>query len=218
MPGFKSLSDKQKWFLFDKCVQPFLEFPPEMKLFGFRQVMKSTVKAWRTHKSKLKAQFIKKGLTPYQKHPYIEPEDWKEFVQFTETEEAKKESERYKLLREQYKHEHCMGPCGYEGMQAQWDEEDAKLAALGIPNPYEEYLEGRTRNWLRARSKLVISEGVATIEWKTDATRRLSEEIKEKYANAESSGITWIRENDVLIQCLGPEQPRRVRGVSSYNG
>ena len=66
-----------------------------------------------------------------------------------------------------------MGPCGYEGMQAQWDEEDAKLAALGIPNPYEEYLEGRTRNRLRARSKMVISEGVATIEWKTDATRRL---------------------------------------------
>ena len=155
MPGFKSLSDKQKWFLFDKYVQPFLEFPQEMKPFGFRQVLKSTAKAWRTHKSKLKAQFIKKGLTPYQKHPYIEPKDWKEFVQFTETEEAKKESERYKLLREQYKHEHCMGPCGYEGMQAQWDEEDAKLAALGIPNPYEEYLEGRTRNWLRARSKLV---------------------------------------------------------------
>ena len=167
MPGFKSLSDKQKWFLFDKYVQLFLEFPPEMKPFGFRQVMKSTAKAWRTHKSKLKAQFIKKGLTPYQKHPYIEPEDQKEFVQFTETKEAKKESERYKLLREQYKHEHCMGPCGYEGMQAQWDEEDAKLAALGIPNPYEEYLEGRIRNWLRVRSKLVISEGVAYIEWKT---------------------------------------------------
>ena len=69
-----------------------------MKPFGFRQVMKSTAKAWRTHKSKLKAQFIKKGLTPYQKDPYIEPKDWKEFVQFTKTEEAKKESERYKLL------------------------------------------------------------------------------------------------------------------------
>jgi len=66
-----------------------------------------------------------------------------------------------------------MGSCGHEGMQAQWDEEDTKLATLGIPNPYEEYLEGRTWNWLRARSKLVISEGVATIEWKTDATRRL---------------------------------------------
>ena len=64
----------------------------------------------------------------------------------------------------------------------------------------------------------MISEGVTTIEWKTEATKSLSEEIKEKQANAESSGLTWIRENDVLTQCLGPEQPGRVRGVSSYNG
>ena len=64
----------------------------------------------------------------------------------------------------------------------------------------------------------MISEGVATIEWKTEATKILSEEIKEKQANAESSCLTWIRENDVLTQYLGPEQPGHVRGVSSYNG
>ena len=68
MPGFKSLSVQQKWSLFDTYVQPFLEFPPEMKPFGFRQVMKTTTKAWRTHKSKLKINYIKKGLTPFGKH------------------------------------------------------------------------------------------------------------------------------------------------------
>jgi len=51
----------------------------------------------------------------------------------------------------------------------------------------------------------VISEGVAYIEWKTEATKRLSEEIKEKQPHAESLGLTCIKENDVL-------------GVSSYNG
>jgi len=142
MAGFKSLSVQQKWSLFDTYVQPFLEFPPEMKPFGFRQVMRRTVKARRIHKSKLKANYIKKGLTPFGKHPYIEPEDWKEFVQMCESEEAVIESERYKLLREQYKHEHCMGPSSYEGIQAQWDEEDRKLASLGIANPYEEFPEG----------------------------------------------------------------------------
>ena len=91
------------------------------------------------------------------------------------------------------------------------------MAALGIPNPYEEYPNGQTRNWLRARGKLVISEGVTTIEWKTEATKRLSEEIKEKQANAEFSGLTWFRENDVFTQCLGPEQPGSMQGVSSYN-
>jgi len=145
-------------------VQPFLEFSPEMKPFGVRQVMKTTAKAWRTHKSKFKANYIKKGLTPFGKHPYIVTEDWKEFVQMCESEEAVTESEKYKLLREQYKHEHCMGPSGYEGIQAQWDEEDRKLASLGIANPYEEFPEGRTRSWLGARSKLVISEGAAHIK------------------------------------------------------
>ena len=51
----------------------------------------------------------------------------------------------------------------------------------------------------------MISEGVAYIEWKTEATKRLSEEIKEKQPHAESLGLTCIKENDVL-------------GVSSYNG
>ncbi|KAG2561432.1 hypothetical protein PVAP13_8KG213701 [Panicum virgatum] len=30
--------------------------------------------------------------------------------------------------------------------------------------------------------------------------------------------MTWERENDLLSACLGPEQPGRVRGLSSYHG
>ena len=78
--------------------------------------MKTTTKAWRTHKSKLKTNNIKKGLSPFGKHPYIELEDWKEFIQMCESEEAVKESERYKQLQEQYKREHCMGSISQEGM------------------------------------------------------------------------------------------------------
>jgi hypothetical protein len=45
----------------------------------------------------------------------------------------------------------------------------------------------------------------------------LAADIKEKIACAESSGMAGQREYDVLSQCLGrPEQPSRVRGVSSY--
>jgi hypothetical protein len=42
------------------------------------------------------------------------------------------------------------------------------------------------------------------------------EDIKEKQSPAEASGITWVRENDVLAACLGPEQQSHVRTVSSY--
>ena len=64
----------------------------------------------------------------------------------------------------------------------------------------------------------MISEGATHIKWKTEDTERLSKEIQGKQAHAESSGVTWTRENDVLTQCLGPEQPGRMWGVSSYNG
>jgi hypothetical protein len=70
MPGFKSLSDKDKWWLFDKWVQHVLEFPAEIKPYEFRHVMKTTAKAWRTHKSKLKTNFIKKGLTIWEAPVY----------------------------------------------------------------------------------------------------------------------------------------------------
>jgi hypothetical protein len=48
---------------------------------------------------------------------------------------------------------------------------------------------------------------------------KLVADIQEKIACAESSGMAGQREYDVLSQCLGrPEQPGRVRGVSSYQG
>ncbi|CAL5089802.1 unnamed protein product [Urochloa decumbens] len=195
--------------------------PEDMKEDGFKQIMKTTAKAWRNHRSKLKKHFVKKGLTPFEKHPHIELADWEAFVRVAESAEAEKESERFKALREQYRNEHSMGPAGYEGMESIWEEEDSWLLALGIPNPYEIFPEGWPRNWLRARSKLEISEleGVAHIRWKTEATKRLSEEICEKQAHADSSScISWVRDKDVLAQCLGPEQPGRVRGFSSYAG
>jgi hypothetical protein len=96
--------------------------------------------------------------------------------------------------------------------------EDAELAKKGIPNPWDDYPEGRPVRFLRARSKLKVSEDKAEIIWKHDSTQKISEDIKEKQSAVESSGVTWVRENDVLTACLGPEQPGRVRTVSSYTG
>jgi hypothetical protein len=43
-----------------------------------------------------------------------------------------------------------MGPAGYTGKLEQWEEEDRQLAAGGIPDPYDAYLDDRSKNWLRA--------------------------------------------------------------------
>lgn len=63
-----------------------------------------------------------------------------------------------------------------------------------------------------------MSEGVTEIEWKNPATLKDSKVMKEMNNEAESPGISCVRENDLLSHSLGPEQPGRVRGVSSTSG
>jgi hypothetical protein len=110
-----------------------------------------------------------------------------------------------------------MGPAGYTLKLEQWEEEDRQLAVAGIPNPYDAYPDDRSKNWLRVRSKLVIKDRVVMIVFNNKEAEKLVADVKEKIACTESSGIAGQREYDVLSQCLGcPEQPSRVRGVSSY--
>jgi hypothetical protein len=112
-----------------------------------------------------------------------------------------------------------MGPAGYTVKLEQWEEEDRQLAAVGIPNPYDAYPQDCSKNWIRARSKLVIKGRVAVIVFNNKEAEKLSADIKEKIACAESSGMAEQREYDVLSQCLGrSEQHGRVCGVSSYQG
>jgi hypothetical protein len=110
-----------------------------------------------------------------------------------------------------------MGPAGYTLKLEQWEEEDRQLAAAGIPNPYDTYLDNRSKNWLRARSKLVIKDRVVMIVFNNKEAEKLAADIKEKIACAESSGMAGQRGYDVLSQCLGRlEQHGCVCGVSSY--
>jgi hypothetical protein len=51
------------------------------------------------------------------------------------TEQASSASVNIKELRSRNTSEHNMGPAGYTVKLEQWEEEDRKLAATGIPNP-----------------------------------------------------------------------------------
>jgi hypothetical protein len=83
-----------------------------------------------------------------------------------------------------------MGPTGYIVKLEQWEEEDRQLAAAGIPNPYDAYPDKRSRNWIRARSKVVIKDRVAVIVFNNKEAEKLSADIKEKIACAEFLGMT----------------------------
>jgi hypothetical protein len=136
-----------------------------------------------------------------------------------ETEQASSASVKFKELRSRHTSQHNMGPAGYTVKLEQWEEEDRQLSAAGIPNPYDAYPDDRSKNWIRARGKLVIKDRVVVIVFNNKEAQKLSTDIKDKIACAKSSGMAGQREYDVLSQCLRrPEQHGRVRGVSSYQG
>jgi hypothetical protein len=87
-----------------------------------------------------------------------------------------------------------MGLAGYTVKLEQWEEEDRQLAAAGIPNPYDAYPDDGSKNWLRARSKLVIKDCVVVIVFNNKEVEKLVADIKEKIASAESSGMVGQRE------------------------
>jgi hypothetical protein len=91
-----------------------------------------------------------------------------------------------------------MGPTGYTVKLEQWEEKDKQLATAGIPNPYDAYLDDRSKNWLRARSKLVIKDRVAIIVFNNKEAEKLVADINEKITCAESSRMAGQREYDVL--------------------
>jgi hypothetical protein len=106
-----------------------------------------------------------------------------------ETEQASSASVKFKELRSWNTSEHNMGPADYTVKLGQWEEEDRQLAAASIPNPYDAYPDDRSKNWLRARSKLVIKDLVVVIVFNNKEAEKLVVDIKEKTACAESSGM-----------------------------
>jgi hypothetical protein len=204
LPEIKELSNDEKWDLFDKHVQKHLKFQKDAKLQTFKLFWKTAAKAWRQFRFQLRRDFIRKGLGPFTRHSFIVPEQWKEFMKQAETKQASSASVKFKELRSRNTSEHNMGSVGYSVKLEQWEEEDRQLAAAGIPNPYDAYPDDRSKNWLRARSKIVIKDHIVVIVFNNKEAKNLVADIKEKIACAESSGMTGQREYDVLSQCLGP--------------
>jgi hypothetical protein len=77
-----------------------------------------------------------------------------------------------------------MGPVGYCGKLPLREEEDRKLAVVGIANPYDDITDDRSRNWMQARSKLVLIDGVTNIVINKVANESVAADIMEKNAHA----------------------------------
>jgi hypothetical protein len=116
----KELSKDEKWDLFDKHVQKHLKFLEDAKPQAFKLFWKTAAKACRQFRFQLRRDFIRKGLEPFTRHPFIVPEQWKEFMKQAETEQASSASVKFKELQSKNISEHNMGPAGYTMKLEQW--------------------------------------------------------------------------------------------------
>jgi hypothetical protein len=70
----KELSNDEKWYIFDKHVQKHLKFQEDAKSQALKLFWNTTAKAWRQYRFRLRRDFIRKGLEPFTRHPFIVPE------------------------------------------------------------------------------------------------------------------------------------------------
>jgi hypothetical protein len=80
LPEIKELRNDEKCDLFDKHVQKHLKFQEAAKPRTFKLFWKTAAKAWRQFDFSFGEIFIRKGLEPFKRHPFIVPEQWKEFM------------------------------------------------------------------------------------------------------------------------------------------
>jgi hypothetical protein len=116
---------------------------------------------------------------------------------------------------------HTTGQKGYHGKRKEWEEEDAKLAAEGKPNPWDQF-PGHSRSYLQARvgkKKKNTSEGSGGITFSNPAVVRVADRVKTLAAQGSDGSFSGVREDDILTASLEtPEHRGRVQGMSCSLG
>jgi hypothetical protein len=115
---------------------------------------------------------------------------------------------------------HKTGRKGYHGKRKEWEEEDAKLAAEGKQNPWDQF-PGCSRPYQRARveKKKNTSEGSGGISFSNPVVVGVADRVKTLAAQGSDGSFSRVREDDILTATLETSEHRgRVRGVSSSLG
>jgi hypothetical protein len=142
------------------------------------------------------------------------------FVLETNSPSFQQLSQEMKQKRALHNKQHKMGRKGYRGKGKEW-EEDAKLAAEGKQNPWDQF-PGWSRPYLQARigkKRKNTSEGSGAITFSNPAVVGVADRVKTFAAQGSDGSFSGVREDDILTTALEtPEHRGRVRGVSSSLG
>jgi hypothetical protein len=148
--------------------------------------------------------------TPFVKHAFLQQQDWDMFVQETNSPSFQQLSQEMKQKRALHNKPHKMGRKGYRGKRKEWEEEDAKLAAEGKQNPWDQFPR-RSRPYLWARvgkKKKNTSEGSGGITFSNPAVVGVAERVKTLAAQGSDGSFSGVREDDILTAALETPEHR----------
>jgi hypothetical protein len=149
----------------------------------------------RRFKAHLRKKYVREEETPIVKHAFFQHQDWDMFVQETNSPAFQKLSQEIIQKRELHNKPHKMGRKGYHGKWKEW-EEDAKLAAKGKQNPWDQF-PGRSRPYLRARvgkKKKYTSEGSGGITFSNPAVVGVADRVTTLAAQGSDGSFFGVRE------------------------
>ena len=102
-----------------------LEYPANLSTAARNKAIKSAMKEiallqWR-FKTHLRADFVRQDELPFEKHPFLKPEDWEQFVETTRSPLFEHVSQEMKVKRAKHNKPHKMGRKGYYGKRKEWE-------------------------------------------------------------------------------------------------
>jgi hypothetical protein len=99
---------------------------------------------------------------------------------------------------------HKTGRKGYRGKRKECEEEDAKLAAEGKQNPWDQF-PGHSRPYLRARvgkKRKNTSEGSGGITFINPTVVGVADRVKTLTTQGSDGSFSGVREDDILNAAL----------------
>jgi hypothetical protein len=128
------------------------------------------------------------------------------FVQETNSPSFQKLSQEMKQKRALHNKPQKMGRKGYHGKRKEWEEEDAKLAAEGKQNPWDQFPR-RSRPYLRARvgKKKNTSEGSGGITFSNPVVVGVADRVKTLAAQVSHGSFSGLGRMISSPQHLRPQ-------------
>jgi hypothetical protein len=126
------------------------------------------------------------------------------FVQETNSSSFQQLIQKMKQKRALHNKPHKTGRKGYRGKRKEWEEEDAKLAAEGKQNPWDQFPR-RSRPYLQARvgkKKKSTSEGSGGITFSNLTVVGVAERVKTLVAQGSDGSFSGVRGDDILTAAL----------------